>query len=83
MLFQYICSKFDFHAVNYCLVVSTRNAHFDFCQAVEEYVTAMSSPLANRRSMTTNCQPAATIETIFSRPPERAKRIGNTHTCSF
>lgn len=49
----------------------------DFCQAVEEYVTAIATPQGNRRSLTTNCQPAATIETIFSKPPERAKKIGN------
>ncbi|XP_037809199.1 uncharacterized protein LOC119601966 [Lucilia sericata] len=75
MIVKWDKSKFDFHAVNYCLVVSTKNAHLDFCQAVEEYLTSMSSPFTNRRSLTANCQPAATIETIFSRPPERAKKI--------
>ncbi|KAM7342063.1 neuron derived neurotrophic factor nord isoform 1-T4 [Cochliomyia hominivorax] len=75
MIVKWDKSKFDFHAVNYCLVVSTKNAHLDFCQAVEEYFTSLSSSQANRRSLTTNCQPAATIETIFSRPPERAKKI--------
>ncbi|XP_065368741.1 uncharacterized protein nord [Calliphora vicina] len=75
MIVKWDKSKFDFHAVNYCLVVSTKQSHLDFCQSVEEYLTSMSSPLANRRSLTTNCQPAATIETIFSRPPERAKKI--------
>ncbi|XP_058979717.1 uncharacterized protein LOC131802938 [Musca domestica] len=76
MIVKWDKSKFDSHAVQYCLVVSTRNAHKDFCQAVDEFLT---SPSANRRNSPGVCQQPLTIESILSRPAERAKKI-DPHT---
>ncbi|XP_075168674.1 neuron derived neurotrophic factor nord [Haematobia irritans] len=76
MIVKWDKSKFDFHAVHYCLVVSTKHPHKDFCQAADEFLSSM---FTNRRNPTTICQVPVTIETILSKPAERAKKI-DPHT---
>uniref|UniRef100_A0A1I8PFM8 Protein NDNF n=1 Tax=Stomoxys calcitrans TaxID=35570 RepID=A0A1I8PFM8_STOCA len=76
MIVKWDKSKFDFHAVHYCLVVSTAHGHKDFCQATDEFLSSMYT---SRRNPAPVCQTPLTVEAILSRPAERAVKI-DPHT---
>lgn len=70
------CSKFDFHAVHYCLVVNTQQRQLNFCNAVNDYFTSATGH--ENVGAPANCYPSSLVDFIWLRPPERAKKIGES-----
>ncbi|XP_053963480.1 uncharacterized protein LOC128866627 [Anastrepha ludens] len=73
MIVKWDKSKFDFHAVHYCLVVSTRQRQLNFCNAINEYFTSTAGRAGV--SAPPNCYPGSLMDYIWLKPPERAKKI--------
>ncbi|XP_039482997.1 uncharacterized protein LOC120446207 isoform X2 [Drosophila santomea] len=74
MFVKWEMSKFDFHAMHYCLVIqrlstdTPRMSFSHFCQAVAAY--------ANQRPMTPSCAaPGGPLEGIWGAPPQRERRL--------
>ncbi|XP_069964473.1 protein NDNF [Bactrocera oleae] len=73
MIVKWDKSKFDFHAVHYCLVVNTQRRQLNFCNAVNDYF--MSATARENVGAPANCYPGSLVDHIWLRPPERAKKI--------
>ncbi|KAL9874639.1 protein NDNF isoform X3 [Glossina fuscipes] len=69
MIVKWNKSKFDFHAVQYCLVVSTRHAHKDLCAAIDEYVSGGYDK--NPRS----CAFFNILDLVFGKQAEKSRKI--------
>ncbi|XP_043642050.1 uncharacterized protein LOC122612466 isoform X2 [Drosophila teissieri] len=74
MIVKWEMSKFDFHAMHYCLVIqrlstdTPRMSFSHFCQAVSAY--------AEQRPMTPSCAAAGgPLEGIWGTPPQRERRL--------
>ncbi|XP_067633214.1 protein NDNF [Eurosta solidaginis] len=73
MIVKWDKSKFDFHAVHYCLVVNTRQRQLNFCSAVNDYFMRAVRHLNVGASA--NCYPGSLMDYIWLKPPERTKKI--------
>ncbi|XP_037950411.1 uncharacterized protein LOC119681324 [Teleopsis dalmanni] len=73
MIVKWNKSKFDFYAMHYCLVISTRQPHKHFCNAVNEHI---KSEARNKAT----CFPGSVMDYIWLRPPERVRAIDSSDT---
>ncbi|XP_017470266.1 PREDICTED: uncharacterized protein LOC108361966, partial [Rhagoletis zephyria] len=73
MIVKWDKSKFDFHAVHYCLVVNTGQRQLNFCSAVNEYFTSTAHHVD--ADAPTNCYSGSLMDYIWLKPPDRAKKI--------
>ncbi|XP_017016855.1 protein NDNF [Drosophila kikkawai] len=73
MIVKWDRSKFDYHAMHYCLVIQrvTPDSPFisfdNFCQAVSAYV--------DQRHMSPSCSASNLLDLVWSTPPQRERRL--------
>ncbi|XP_055908609.1 protein NDNF [Eupeodes corollae] len=67
MIIKWSKSKFDIHAVHYCLVINAKRTQKNFCAAVNEFVVG-----SMRKG---NCFPGSAMDYVWQKPAERVKKI--------
>ncbi|CAD7011379.1 unnamed protein product, partial [Ceratitis capitata] len=73
MIVKWDKSKFDFHAVHYCLIVNTHQRQLNFCNAVDDYFASAAGRV--NVGAPGSCYPGSLVDYIWLKPPERAKKI--------
>uniref|UniRef100_A0A1A9X4A5 Protein NDNF n=1 Tax=Glossina brevipalpis TaxID=37001 RepID=A0A1A9X4A5_9MUSC len=69
MIIKWDKSKFDFHAVQYCLVISTQRPHTELCTAIDEYVSGAYNKNPS------SCAFSNILDMVFSKQAEKARKI--------